>query len=338
MPKHLHPVTKWSQYVAARLAGLALDCFDIQRKLDVGTQIAHGLMKIDARHYRRAEANLRMAFPEWPEARIQQGVRDAFEHVVNLAIEMQATPRLMNHGSWPRRIRIGDIGAALRIVNTGQPAILITGHVGNWEVLGYFIAFMGYRIEAVARPLDNPLINDWLLSLRERHGMKIITKFEAAERLLDVLDAGGILGFIADQNAGDRGMFVPFFGKLASWYKSIGLLAMRKRVPIICGYTARHPDRYEYDVDVIDIIQPDDWESRDDQLFYITARYARAIEEMVRRVPHQYLWMHRRWKSRPRHEREGKPMPDKLRAQLESLPWMDAATLARLAEPLPAMV
>lgn len=316
---------------------MALDCFDIHRKLEVGRDVARLFYRLDARHRRRAESNLRLAFPEWSPERLEQGVRDAFTHLVHLAIEMQASPRLMTQGSWPSRVTLGRIGGALRILNAQRPAIMLTGHIGNWEVLGFFLSFMGYRVEAVARPLNNPLINDWVLGLRERHGLRIITKFDAAERMMAVLDGGGVLAFIADQNAGDRGLFVPFFGKLASWYKSIGLLAMRARVPIICGYTSRHPQRYQYHVDVMDIIEPDEWEAHEDPLFYITARYARAIETMVRRVPHQYLWMHRRWKSRPRFEREGQPMPDKLRRQLESLPWMDPATMASLSEPLPTL-
>ena len=326
-----HPVTLWSQYLAARAAAMALDCFDIDRKLSVGRDIARVFHRLDARHRQRAADNLRLAFPDWPQARLKQGVRDAFTHLVHLAIEVQASPRLMTQGSWPGRITIGRIGGALRILNAQRPAIMLTGHIGNWEVLGYFLAFIGYRVDAVARPLNNPLINDWVLGLRERHGMRIITKFDAADRMVEVLDSGGVLAFIADQNAGDRGLFVPFFGKLASWYKSIGLLAMRAEVPIICGYTARHPDRYEYHVDVVDIIEPGDWADQPDPLFYITARYARAIETMVRHAPDQYLWMHRRWKSRPRHEREGQPMPAKMRRQLESLPWMDEATMASLA-------
>lgn len=328
-------IVKWSQYLAARTAVAALDCVNVDRKLELAGDLAPWLARIDRRHRERGLANLRVAFPEWSEARLARGVEDAFRYLLHFAVETLATPRMITHGSWCRRIHIGDIGPALSILNAGRPAILISGHVGAWEVLGYFLSLMGYRVHAVARPLDNPLINDWLLGVRERHGMRIITKWDAADQMMAILDAQGVLALIADQNAGDRGMFVPFFGRLASHYKSIGLLAMRKRVPIICGYAAKLPDRYEYRVECVDVIHPEDWDGRDDALFYITARYARAIEQMIRRNPDQYLWLHRRWKSRPRHEREGKPMPDSLRRSLEALPWMTPELMRQLELPPP---
>ena len=83
----------------------------------------------------------------------------------------------------------------------------------------------------------------------------------------------------------------------------------------------------------MDLIMPRDWMSQPDPLYYVTARYMRAIENMVLACPEQYLWMHRRWKSRPRHERTGKPLPTSMRRKLESLPWMNQALLDRLAEP-----
>ena len=127
------------------------------------------------------------------------------------------------------------LGPAIDLLNTGKPAILVTGHLGNWEVLGTLLAVLGYRCDAIARPIDNPLISDWLMGVRERRGLRIITKWNATDRMVAVLHRGGALGYIADQNAGTRDLFVPFFGKLASTYKSIGLLAMTQEVPVVCG-------------------------------------------------------------------------------------------------------
>src|SRR5690606_20892059 len=102
---------------------------------------------------------------------------------------------------------------------------------------------------------------------------------------------------------------------------------------VICGYAHRVAPGYQFELGVEDIIHPEDWQHRHDPLFYITARYSRAMEMMIRRRPEQYLWMHRRWKSRPRHERQGKPMPKALRRNLEDLPWMNQAQLEQLLHP-----
>ena len=105
-------------------------------------------------------------------------------------------------------------------------------------------------------------------------------------------------------------MFVPFFGRLASTYKSIGLLAIQHNVPVIVGYARRRGDIFAFDLGVQDIIYPDDWKNypRDqyhDELHYLTTRYTRAIEDFVRADPSQYLWIHRRWKTRPKGEIPG---------------------------------
>ena len=138
------------------------------------------------------------------------------------------------------------------------------------------------------------------------------------------------MGFIGDQNAGDKGVFVPFFNRLASAYKSIGLLAIQYDVPVICGYARRVNNQFKFEVGIDDVILPEQWKAQPDPLYYITARYTRSLESMVRLDPHQYLWIHRRWKSRPRHERLGKPMPRSLKEKLQALPWMDETLMKSL--------
>jgi KDO2-lipid IV(A) lauroyltransferase len=123
---------------------------------------------------------------------------------------------------------------------------------------------------------------------------------------------------------------VPFFGRLASSYKSIGLLAMRYEIPIVAGCARRIGESMRYELACTDFIHPEDWVDQPDPLFYITARYNRAIERMIRSVPEQYLWLHRRWKSRPKHERLGRSAPRRLVARLEALPWMTTQELQRI--------
>ena len=335
MAKNQGELVIWSQYLAARLGAMGLTMFGVDTNLRSAAAIGRVMYAWDSRHRERACHNISSAFPDWPPRQVQRVCKQSFEHFVQLAIEVCHTPRVIGKDSWPKRTTIANLGPAMELLNARKPVILLTGHLGNWEVLGYLLAVIGYDIDAVARPIDNPLINDWLMGIRQRKGMRIITKWNATERMLSVLGRGGSLAFIADQNAGDKGLFVPFFGRLASTYKSIGLLAMREEVPIVCGYAHRVGPGFHYELGVADVIHPADWHDRPDPLYYVPARYARAIETMVRMRPEQYLWIHRRWKSRPRHERQDKAMPQALRQKLEDLPWMDPAQLDRLSHPLP---
>ncbi len=333
MKRKSSPLVTWAQYLAARSLAAGLLVMDADVNVANAGALGRLLYHIDARHRRRAADNIARCFPEFSPARVEEVTRESFEHFLQLVVEVLHTPRLIHNDSWAGRLDVTDMSAAISLLNRGKPVLLLTGHLGNWELLGYLLALLGFNLSAIARPIDNPLLNRWLLGIRQAKGMEIITKWDATDRMMEVIDAGGALAFIADQNAGDRGMFVPFFGRLASSYKSIGLLAIRKELPIICGYAHRVGPGCRYEMGTQDVIEPQDWMDQPDPLFYVTARYNRAMEMMIRRRPAQYLWMHRRWKSRPRWEKTGKPMPDNLRRNLEALPWMTQTEMDRLLTP-----
>ncbi|HEV8290361.1 MAG TPA: lysophospholipid acyltransferase family protein, partial [Tepidisphaeraceae bacterium] len=101
---------------------------------------------------------------------------------------------------------------------------------------------------------------------------------------------------------GSKGIFVDFFGRKASTYKSIGLLAMQYECPIVVGYSRRIDNRFKFKIGAQDVIFPEDWKNQEDPLRYITQRYTKALEDMIRVDPGQYWWVHRRWKSRPKGE------------------------------------
>ena len=252
-----------------------------------------------------------------------------FQLFVAEAVKM---PQLVTPTSWEKYVTFKGVDKIVKRLTNKQSTIFITGHCGNWELLGYVLSIAGYPIAALARPLDNSLINDWILKIRQKHGLQIVTKWGGVPILQNLINQKTSVGFIADQNAGHRGMFVPFFGRLASTYKSIGLFAMRYNIPIAAVHAKRIGSEFKYEVSTIDFIEPDDWKDQEDPLYYITARYNKAIEQMIIDAPEQYLWLHRRWKSRPAFEENGKDMPKKMIRQLENLPWMTDKELTRILE------
>jgi len=224
------------------------------------------------------------------------------QQLFTLFVEVLFTSRLVRLETWHKVIELENFREVVRLLTTGNGLILVTGHFGNWEILGYMLATLGFHTTSVARPLDNPYVNEWLLGVRERQGQRIIDKKGATTEVAPLLARGGAVGFIADQNAGTKGLFVDFFGRKASTYKSIGLLAMEYEVPVVIGYARRIDGRFRFRVGVQDIIYPADWQDQPDPLRYITQRYTKGIEDFVRKDPGQYLWVHRRWKTRPKGE------------------------------------
>ncbi|MHC4415738.1 MAG: lysophospholipid acyltransferase family protein [Planctomycetota bacterium] len=323
----------WSQYLALRAVASLMHCFDVDQNLRTAAGVGSLFGRMSRRHRLRAEGNIAMCYPDWPAQRVAEVAERSMQHMFQLfMVDAVITPRRITESSWPTHVRVGRLGGVLDRLIRGEPTIFITGHCGNWELLGYVLAVIGYPLYALARPLDNPLLDRWVMGIREARGMRIITKWGATPVLQDVLRSGGRVAFIADQNAGSQGLFVPFFGRLASSYKSIGLLAMRYEVPIVAGFARRLGGRFAYELSATDIIRPQDWKDRPDPLFYITARYNRAIELMIRTAPEQYLWVHRRWKSRPRHERLGRPVPRRLIENLRSLPWLTPQEVDRIVQ------
>ena len=298
--------------------------------------------RFNRKRVNRALEHLAQAFPEWPQERRRRYAALAYEHMFKLGVELTFTPRLLNEDSFLDRVALGELTLGVQALLRQGPCVLVTGHCGNWEVLGYTLAMLGVPVHALYRPLDLKPLDSWVRAARQRRGLVLIDKFGAVGRLPQLLADGKPVAFVADQNAGDRGLFVPYFGRLASTYKAVGLAALQFDATVICGMARRLEEGeavasrrggvsslpgFHYRIELFDVIRPQDWKSQPDPLFYLTARYRRALESMVRRAPEQYLWMHRMWKSRPRHERAGKPFPKALRDKLASLPWMTASEL-----------
>jgi KDO2-lipid IV(A) lauroyltransferase len=336
-PKALHqPI-----YIATRLGIALASVGDLQatRARAASFGRAYATSRLGRKHLGRGIRNLATAFPEWAPDRVRDYAIRAHEHMFMLGSEFAATPRLVNDDAWPDHLELGDIGDAVRTLVSSRPVVLITGHCGNWEALGYSMTLMGFPMHALYRPLDLPPLDRWVRLSRQRRGLSVVDKFGALKQLPGLVSAGAPVGFVADQNGGDRGVFAPFFGRLTSTYKSIGLLAQQFGARVICGVArrmdareARQPDGLRYRIELADGFGPEDWTPQPDPLFYITARYRRAIETMVRRAPEQYLWMHRIWRSRPRHERSNREFPAALEEKLRHLPWMTGEELERIKD------
>jgi Kdo2-lipid IVA lauroyltransferase/acyltransferase len=253
-------------------------------------------------HRNRAERHIRMAFPELGEAQVAAMARASMEQLAMLGVEVLLAPRLITQWTWARYITLRRLDEAIRVLLRSKGCIMLTGHYGNWELLGYTLATLGFDIVAVMRPLDNEYLNRFLLDRREQSGLSLLYKKGATRSAEEVFESGAALCFIADQNAGSKGLFVPFFGYKASTYKSIGLLAMQHEVPIVVGCARRTGRGFKYEICADRIIYPHEWQDKPDPLVWVTEEFSRAMEDFVRVAPEQYLWIHRRWKSRPKDE------------------------------------
>ena len=299
--KH-NPFTDWLFYLALRVLVVFLYLFDVETNLNTARFLGRLLWKHYHRGRNRALDNLRASYPQKSEQWIWQTGRRSFEHIAMLTIDILFTPRLVKTYNWRSYSRYKNIERIKWMMKEGQGVLMVTGHYGNFEIIGYLLGLFGFDIYSIARPLDNKFVSNYLYGVRQRAGQKIIDKKGAAELMAQISSSGATLGFIADQDAGRKGIFVDFFGRKASTYKSIGLLAITNNVPIVVGYSRRIDNRFYFEIAATRIILPEEWAKKDDPLTWVTAEYTKAIEEFVRQDPTQYWWLHRRWKHRPKEE------------------------------------
>jgi KDO2-lipid IV(A) lauroyltransferase len=307
--KRQHPVLDWLLYVAIRTLVVFLYLFDVETNLRFACFLGRLMWDHYHRGRQRALDNLRASFPEQSEAWIHRTGRRSFEQVVMLAIDVLFTPRLVNKHNWRDYSRYRYCEYAKWLMQERKGVLLVTGHYSNFEVIGYLLGLFGFDIYSIARPLDNKYLNRYLYSVRERRGQKLIDKRGAAELMPQITRNGSTLAFIADQDAGRKGIFVDFFGRPASTYKSIGLLAITYNLPIVVGCSRRIENRFFFEIGANRVILPHEWADKDDPLTWITAEYTKAIEAFVREDPTQYWWLHRRWKTQPRRRKKKAPVP-----------------------------
>jgi KDO2-lipid IV(A) lauroyltransferase len=305
MAKPRNPLIDWLQYLGLRLFAMFVHMFDWRANYRTARWLGDLLYYADRRHRDRAIRHLELSFPGWPAAKIRRVARLSMRNLTYLGVEFLFTTRLIKPSTWRNHIRLTDLGESIRLLLENRSGmIFLTGHFGNWEVVGYTMATLGFPTCSVARRLDNPYLDRYAFSVREATGQRILDKRGASQVVPEVLANRGAVGFVADQDAGRKGAFVDFFGRKASTYKTIALMAMEYQTPIAVGYGKRLDEDFHFEMGIERVILPAEWADRDDPVLWITQEFTAALEAVIRRAPEQYLWTHRRWKHRPRGEEQ----------------------------------
>lgn len=243
-----------------------------------------------------AEANLSAAFPEQPEAWIRETAEACYAH---LAREMLVAADLgrMSPEEVRQRTTVSGLAVLEDALAAGRGAVLFTGHFGSWEMAGAALAARGIPLDVVAQRQANPLLDALITGAREGVGMRVIERSRAPRQALRALREGRAVGFLADQDARRSGVFVPFFGRPASTHRGPAILALRAGAPVFMVLAARAGEGYEVTMEEVDVSRAGE---TDDVVRRITAAATARLEAAIRRNPTQYLWLHKRWKTRPR--------------------------------------
>lgn len=288
----------WVQYIVGRgmLAMLGAVPLNVARKMGrwIGT-LGHTPFGV-----RRnvVERQIAAAFPDASAQQVDAMVHDAYGHFGEVIIETALLPKLGRQ----KIIELFGGAEGFELIEqahaAGNGIILITGHFGNWELAGAYVASRGIPIEVIVRRMNNPLFDSYVTRTRAGAGMIVVHDQDAVRRTPRAFKSGHAVAFVADQGVlGLASTFVPFFGRPAKTPRGPAVFAMRYRLPTFFVAAVKEPDgKYRCVVTPVDIPDTGDREADVDT---VVARYTSILEAWVRRYPGQYFWHHRRWKRQP---------------------------------------
>jgi len=247
---------------------------------------------------RVVERQIAAAFPNLSPEAVANLSRESYRHLGRSFIETALLDSLGADGLQKLVETVEGWEEIDDVMAGGKGAVLVTGHIGNWELAGAYVAARGVPLDAIVRGMANPLFDAYLNHTREAIGMTIVHDSEAVRRTPRSLRAGRAVAFVADQGVmGLASTFVPFFGRPAKTPRGAAVFALRFNVPVVFVVALRQPNgRYRIVVERIEAPQTGD---RDHDVDAIVARFTQHLEKWVRAVPAQYFWQHRRWRRQP---------------------------------------
>jgi Kdo2-lipid IVA lauroyltransferase/acyltransferase len=287
-------------YLLVRFVGCVVQALPLSCSVWIVRQLAYAAYRFDRRHTQVAVENIQQAFPGvYTPAQLSEIARNVYEHFAVMLLEVVVLLRRIGSRRW-RASLLENVPPHLdRALSSGRPLLIATAHFGNWELTAFMLRFYGIRAHLVARPMDNVFLDDMMRRFRESLGHKVLSKHGDLKRMREVLAAGGTLCTLGDQDAGERGLFVNFFGRPASTHRVIAHLARRTGALIVVVAAQNLGEPLKYRLIATDVIDPNTYANHADADYAITQRVAAGVELLVRHDPRQYFWFHRRWKSQP---------------------------------------
>ena len=288
------------EYAAARIILSVVGALPLRQSIRLGQLFGRVAYRLAGELRRTGEINLRLAFPEkTPEERreLLKGCFESLGRVLGLFSHFGDPIESIMSGVEPMALE------RLQAAQKGRGVIFCTAHLGAWELTSFAVAHLGYPMSVIVRPIDNPKIEEMVDRYRTRTGNRTLDKFSAARSMVKTLRSGEFLGLLFDLNAlENEAIFVNFFGVPASTNFMTAKLALRSDVPIIPVFAPWDKTRQKF---LLQVNEPIKFESSDDQeadVRELTTRLTQHFEEQIRRYPDQWLWIHKRWKTRPKGE------------------------------------
>ncbi|MHC4941495.1 MAG: lysophospholipid acyltransferase family protein [Planctomycetota bacterium] len=286
------------EYGAFRILSAFLTTLPESVALGMGRRIADLYYHLDKKRRNLAFRNINMILGLSPESEDAKRIaRGAFRNLIQVIIESLRMPQDLL-GPAGKRVfkKLEGREKVEKALADGRGLIFITGHTGNWELMGAYTSSTVVPITAVSRPARNRFLSRLYVKQRERYRQKMVLKKGALLKIARVLREGRVAAFLVDQYPGSEEVKVDFMGVPAHTHSTPAALAVRFQVPIVAGFCYRTGTGFEYEGYFEDPIYPDPERDAQEEVLRLTKCSNEAIERFIRAHPEQWLWMHRRWR------------------------------------------
>lgn len=252
---------------------------------------------------RSAMFNLRLAFPEWTDRQRRAAIRGMVRQIGWMAGEFSQFPKY-SHENIERIVVVDGFENFDEARRRGKGVLFLTGHMSAWELAPFAQALYGYPLHFLVRPIANARVDALINGYRCLSGNQPIEKNRSARAILKVLGDGGTVGVLADHNTDiEESVFVNFFGIPASTTSGLARLALRTDAAVVPGFLSWDEMRRKYRLRFEPAVELSRTGDEEYDVIESTARFTRVIEEFIRAHPDQWLWVHKRWKTRPPGEK-----------------------------------
>jgi KDO2-lipid IV(A) lauroyltransferase len=245
------------------------------------------------------DCNLKLALPALSAGERERILRSVFRHLGWQLVEFCRMPRYTaeNTRDW---IRTEGLEHYLAAQQRCKGVLIVTGHLGAWELSSFYHSLMGYPMGMVIRRLDNRYLDQYVNGIRSLHGNRVFHKDDFARRLLTSMRAGETVGILMDTNmTPPQGIFVDFFGHAACTASGLARVALKTGAAVLPGFMLWEPAERRYVLHFGPELVFDQTDNAEADILAATQQCTEAIEAWIRRYPDQWLWIHRRWKTRP---------------------------------------
>jgi KDO2-lipid IV(A) lauroyltransferase len=295
---------EWLEYAIVWTLVRLLGALPRHRARAVGAGVGAMAYRLMGRLRTTGSRNLELAFPEKSPAERERILRRLYRNLGWLLGEFCQLPKYTRENT-QGLLRYEELEHYLAARERGKGVLIVTGHLGAWELSSFYHSLMGYPMSIVIRRLDNARVDRLVNAIRCLHGNRVLHKDDFARGLLAAMRQGETVGILMDTNmTPPQGVFVPFFGKPACTASGLARVALKTGAAVLPGFMVWEEAERKYVLrfgEEIPVIATGDDEA---DAVANTARFTAVIEQWVRRYPEQWLWVHRRWKTRPDGTRE----------------------------------